>query len=444
MRRHNQLWLDTPWIDHPHAEELAAISGILDLNPGMAEAIVQDLIRGLRNPDTGKPGMSGDQVLRVLLLKQMKCWSYDDLHFHLMDSATFRTFCRFGALATVPSRSAIATNVKKVRPETLERINRILLEHAKQEKVETGRKVRIDATVVETNIHAPTDSSLLYDGVRVIVRLLGKVQDRSGFTLWSNHSRRAKRRMLAVQNAKSVSKRTAAYRDLLKVAKKTTGYAEVARASLAGTIDIETGALVGELETITGWLWVVIDQTERRVLFGEQVPAEEKLVSIFEPHTDIIIKDRRETYYGHKVTLTGGASGLILDCVIESGNPADSTRAITMLERQTEIYGRPPRQASLDGGYASKANLAQAKAIGVQDVCFAKSRGLDVTEMVKSSWVYQRLRNFRAGIEGMISFLKRAFGLDRCTWKGAVSFGSYVWGSIVSANLLILARHTLS
>ena len=295
---------------------------------------------------------------------------------------------------------------------------------------------------METNIHHPTDSSLLYDGVALIARLLGEARDLCGYATWSDHSKRAKRRMLAVQNAGTRAKRLEAYRDLLKVAKKTLGYGEGALEALTRA----DGAtkLRGKLEEAVLWLRAVIDQTERRVLRGGSVPAEEKIVSFFEPHTDIIVKDRRETHYGHKVTLTGGASGLILDLVIESGNPADSTRAVPMLERQATIFGRVPRQASFDGGYASKANLAAAKALGVQDACFSKKRGLEISEMVRSTWVYRRLRNFRAGVEGMISYLKRAFNLDRCTWKGHLSFGSYVWASVVSANLLTLARHLLS
>jgi IS5 family transposase len=409
----------------------------------MAAAVGDDLVRGVKNPENGARGMSGDQVLRVLILKQMKGYSYEELHFHLMDSATYRTFCRFGVMEEVPGRSTVAENVKKVRAETLEQVNRQLLGHAKAAGVEKGRKVRIDATVVETNIHHPTDSSLLYDGVALIARFLGEAKELCGYATWSDHSRRAKRRMLAVQNAGTKTKRLDAYRDLLKVARKTLGYGEGALEALASAG--EAGApLRAKLDQAVLWLRVVIDQTERRVLRGETVPVEEKVVSFFEPHTDIIVKDRRDTYYGHKLTLTGGASGLILDAVVESGNPADSTRAVPMLERQREIYGRVPRQASFDGGYASKANLERAKTLGVKDVCFAKKRGLKITDMVKSTWVYRRLRNFRAGVEGMISYLKRAFSLDRCTWKGHLSFGSYVWASVLSANLLTLARHLLN
>jgi IS5 family transposase len=187
----------------------------------------------------------------------------------------------------------------------------------------------------------------------------------------------------------------------------------------------------------------VMDQTSRRVLEGQSVPAGEKIVSIFEEHADVIRKDRRQTLYGHKICLTGGASSMILDCQVLEGNPADSTLGKTMVDRQAEIFSRPPRQVVFDGGFASKMNLSEIKALGVEDVAFSKGPGLAVGDMVRSSWVYKRLRDFRAGIEGNISFLKRVFGLDRCTWRSWSSFQSYVWGSILSFNLLILARRQL-
>ena len=182
---------------------------------------------------------------------------------------------------------------------------------------------------------------------------------------------------------------------------------------------------------------------QRRVLAGESVPAAEKLVSIFEPHTDIIVKDQRETLYGHKICLTAGASGLVTDVVVEKGNPADSTLAVKMVERQRDLYGKAPRQVSFDGGFTSRSNLTAIKALGVSDVAFSKGRGLQIAEMVKSTWVYRCLRNFRAGVEGTISFLKRAFGLDRCSWSNFGSFKAYVCGSVLACNLLVVARHLL-
>jgi IS5 family transposase len=398
----------------------------------------------VKNPQTGRSGMSGDQVLRVLLVKQMNGFSYEALHFHLIDSASYRTFCRFGALEAVPSRSAVAENLKKVRAETLEQINRLLVKRAERDGVERGQKVRIDSTVVETNIHLPSDSSLMWDAVRVLTRLLGQARERADFRAWRDHTKQAKRQMLVIQRAPTREKRAVLYGEMLKLSRKVLGYAWRARAALADSEEEARRRLAYELNHYGRLLARVIEQTERRVNGGEIVPAQEKVVSLFEPHTDIIVKDRRETLYGHKITLNGGASGLVLDCLIHVGNPADSTLPTTMLKRQTALYGRPPRQAALDGGFTSKANLREAKALGVADVCFAKKRGLKVPEMVKSTWVYRRLRDFRAGIEGVISFLKRAFGLDRCPWRGESSFGSYVWSSIVAANLLMLARRRLA
>jgi IS5 family transposase len=174
------------------------------------------------------------------------------------------------------------------------------------------------------------------------------------------------------------------------------------------------------------------------------VPAEEKVVSIFEPHTNIIIKDRRDTYYGHKVVLAGGASGLFTDLVVKEGNPADSTLAVGMIARQKEIYGRAPLKAAFDGGFASRNNLEDIKQMGVRDVTFRRKRGLKISDMAKSTWVYKRLCDFRAGIEGMISFLKRCFGLRRCAWSGFESFKSYAWSSVITANLLLMARHMIT
>jgi transposase, IS5 family len=147
------------------------------------------------------------------------------------------------------------------------------------------------------------------------------------------------------------------------------------------------------------------------------------VVSIFEPHTDIIRKDRRETLYGHKVFLTGGASGMIVDCFVERGNPADSTKAVKLAHRAIKVLGNKPEQIVFDGGFTSRDNLEQIKALGIRDVAFSKASGLSIKEMVRRTWLYQGLRNFRAGIEGVISFLKRCFGWDRCAWRSYVTTG---------------------
>ena len=205
-------------------------------------------------------------------------------------------------------------------------------------------------------------------------------------------------------------------------------------------LPLDYGAWQQQVVHFKPLIYQVIEQTERRVFHGEKVPASEKIVSIFEAHTDIIVKGARDVQYGHKLNLSTGRSGLILDVVIEDGNPADADRLLPMLDRHIAQYGKAPRQMAADGGYANLANLNEAKACKVKDMAFHKKRGLTIENMVKSPWVYRKLRNFRAGIEAGISCLKRAYGLGRCTWKGLAHFRAYVWSSVVAHNLALFAR----
>lgn len=455
--RQTQPSLRETWLDVDHAKELEAISRVLDDNPTIAELILQDLRVASGSPQAtrGAGGLSADQVLRILVVKQMNGFSYRQLAFHLADSRSYRTFCRLGITDEVPKRSALNKNLKALRATTLEEINRVLLGFAQEKKVEQGRKVRTDCTVVESNIHEPMDSELLWDCVRVLTRLLVRARKVLGSARveFGNRTRRAKKRRKEIFNAKNAEDRQRAYRDLLGVTAEVYGNGMTVREllrdekvlnSLGPCESMEAKGVAAEFDRFLPLTQQVMGQTRRRVLGGESVPANEKIVSIFEEHTDIIRKDRRETLYGHKICLTSGESSMILDCKVLEGNPADSTLAKTMVDRQIEIFSRPPRQVVFDGSFSSKENLGDIKAAGVKDVAFSKSPGLKIADMVKSSWVYKRLRDFRAGIEGNISFLKRIFGLDRCTWKSWASFQGYVWGSILSFNLLALARHLLS
>lgn len=438
--------LTEPWLDLPHAKELKAISDLLDQHPMLGALVAQDISRG-KSKRTG--GLTGDQTLRIMIVKQMNGFSYDELTFHVADSQTYRTFCRIGLTDEPPKRSTLAENVKRIKASTLEQINRVILGAAREAGIERGRKVRIDSTVTEANIHPPSDSWLLFDCVRVLTRLMTGLRDLGVQIEFSNRMRRAKRRWRTISRTRRKRQRSKLYRDLVNAAEEVSAAAVTsigaARKHKAGSLEeaMQLQGLIGELEHYLPLTARILDQTRRRVFDGESVPAAEKVVSIFEEHTDIIVKAPRETQFGHKVTLTGGASSMILDCVVSGGNPADSSLADTMIERQIDIYGRPPLKASFDGGYASKDNLKSIKGMGVRDAVFHKKRGLKETDMAKSPWVFKQLKNFRAGIEGCISFLKRIFGLSRCTWRSRPSFKSYVWASVVSFNLLVMARHLI-
>ena len=267
--------------------------------------------------------------------------------------------------------------ISAIRAETWEAINRILLGSARQEKVETGKVVRLDSTVTAALLHEPSDSSLLWDAVRVMVRLV-KAADAliGGRLVWRNHPRAAKKRARVIEYARDRPTRVQHYRELIKLAQATLAYADQAAALLWRAPDPMTVALWhAEFRHYRPLIERIIAQTERRVLQGEAIPANDKIVSLFEPHADIIVEGGREVQYGHKLNLTTGRSGLILDLVIEAGNPADSEHFLPMLNRHIGFYGEAPRQTAADGGFASRHNLGEAKALGVRNVAFRKKAG---------------------------------------------------------------------
>lgn len=450
MRRsvRDQLPLVPAPFGHEHVRELQAVRAILDAHPEFARWVQADLLAGGIAADRGRNGMSGEQVLRALIIKQANGFSYEQLAFHLADSHSYRAFCLIGFADKTPKKSALQRNIKCVRAETLERVNRALVQHAQEQGIEDGKRLRSDSTVIEAAIHEPTDSKLLVDCVRVLTRWLREAREYVALK-YTNHLRRAKRRQLAIQHAAKTEQRVPLYRDLVEVAENTVESTRIAVEKLEQYYPAEAfqqpdlAAVRDALKHYTDLTDKVLDQTRRRVFDGETVPAPQKIVSIFEPHVDIIRKDRRDTLYGHKVFLTAGASGLIIDCVVERGNPTDSTKAVTLAKRAIKALDTKPEQVVFDGGFSSRDNLDEIKELGIRDVVFSKSPGIAIKEMIKRTWLYQRLRHFRAGIEGIISFLKRSFGWDRCAWRSYGSFRAYTWGSVIAANLVMLARHAL-
>ena len=424
--------------EHEIGRELKAMSQWLDEHRDLLGLVMRDLRRhGLK--ETGREGLPAEAVLRCALLKQYRQLSYQELAFHLEDSASFRAFARL-PWGWSPKKSVLHKTISAIRAQTFEEINRILLASARQEKLDCGKVVRVDSTVTAALIHEPSDSSLLWDAVRVMVRLLQQADALGSAIPWHEHRRAGKKRARAIEYTRSRPKRIKHYRELLKITRTTLSYLQQASEQLPLTAGPAGELWQVQVRHYKPLIERIIAQTERRVLAGQPVPAGEKLVSLFEPHADIIVKGRRDVDYGHKLNLTTGRSGLILDLVVEAGNPADSERLLPMLERHIAFYGAAPRQAAADGGYASRTNLSQAKARGVRDMAFHKKAGLRIEDMVKSRWVYRKLRNFRAGIEAGISCLKRAYGLGRCTWRGLDHFKAYVWSSVVAYNLALFAR----
>jgi len=388
--------------------------------------------------------------LRFAIVKTCEELSYRKLGDLVDDSIILREFCRipFGA---IPKFTTLQENIKKLRPKTFERVQDLLIGYACREGIEDGEQIRIDSTAVESNIHHPTDARQLWDGVRVLTRILrqaesdvARLQGR-----FHDHTRSAKALLYKINNSRGANNRKPLYKRLIEAARKTVRYAREALEELAAVrcVDFEellaAAALRDALEAFTPLVEGVIEQSVRRVLNGESVPAEDKIVSIFEPHADIIIKGQREIVYGHKIFLTGGKSNLILDCSIERGNPTDSDQFKPAIERHLERFGQAPRDVAADGGFASKGNGIWAKAKGVVNVAFSALKGNKLSEIAESERAYKRLRKWRAGIEGIISATKRAYGLTRCTWRSFESFQAYVRLGVLAFNLKTLANHLL-
>jgi IS5 family transposase len=319
--------------------------------------------------------------------------------------------------------------------------NAISNKHVDQGDIDLS-KVRIDSTVVKSNIAPPSDSQLLNDGVRVLSRLLAKSSSMTGIKIRFKDFRKESRSLsYRIFHAKKAEKE-GLYRALLPIATKVMKQVERATTTIRtqGASCVETTNCLAEIEHFSTLMGRVINQTQRRVIDYEKVPASEKIVSLFEEHTDIIIKGSRDIDYGHKINIVSDPHGLLTGVFIEAGNAADVERYLPVLSDHERRYGVVPETVVADGGYASLANLDGGKEMGIKRVVFHKKKGLTLTAMGVKNKTYRALRNFRAGIEGNISELKRAFGLGKSMWKRLDGFKAYVWASVLSYNLTRLAR----
>ena len=383
------------------------------------------------------------------VLKQYKQYSYRELWERLSDGVFFRWFTRLYS-DPVPHYTTLQKAIKSIKEETWARINDALLIYARKEKVVRGRSLRVDTTVVETNIHYPVDARLLWDAIRVLTRIMAKcLHIIPGKTFaFAKRTRKSKKLCYKIAMAKGPKAnqiREKHYRELLKVANEVFRMGSRCLRELDKQPRGKTDSLYCELDHYLNLAAAAIDQCERRVLRGEKVPASEKIVSIFEDHTDIIKigKSHSPTEFGHKVLIATAKSGLITQYQTLSGNPDDAELFSNVLQTHQQQYGCSPDNLRADRRFFSLDNEEKAYEEGVKRVSICKpgyrSKRRQQTE--KQRW-FKNLQRFRAGIEGIISTLMRAYGLKRCLWKGAQSFKSYVGLSVVAFNLQKIAELT--
>ena len=433
---------------------LKRISEFLDDHPKIVKLVGKDLKRGLKKPDMGRCGITAPQVLRSLILMRVKNCDYRDLRERIADGYTLRQFTRFYS-QRVPMHDAFNRAFIKLRPATLQTINDLIVEAAVELGVEDGKKLRVDTTVSETDIHYPTDSTLLWDVVRVITRLIGRLGEvvPKGIVSFTNRTRAARRRMQEIQRMTARQRhdrQKGKYRDLIRVTEQVV---QNARRVLEKTqdpcaLDPMDDIVIGELRRKIdhyGQLGDrVIDQARRRVLEGAQVPNDEKIYSIFETHTDLIQRGKvtKPIEFGHKIFLAESGRGLITQYCVLEGNPADQTHVKPSVERHKKSFGFAPDLYSSDRGFFSPDNITQGSDAGVKLVCIPQRGGKKTSqrEALENSPAFKKGQRFRAGIEGRISVLFRGRGMKRCLAEGPQRFEVLIGAAVLANNLMAIAH----
>src|SRR5215204_2368380 len=428
--------------------ELAHLDGLLD-DDVLFETVKADLTR--RYPNSARLGRHStpvEVILRMLVVKRLYGWGYEQTERFVSDSLLLRQFCRL-YLEAAPDDTTLIRWANTIGAQTVAALNDRVVELARSLKVTRGRKLRTDGTVVETNVHHPTDDSLLADGVRVIGRLVKRakgyveesIQKEQKGEPFRDRARSAKRlahkigRMARRRKEEAQTSYRAAYQRLVEVAKASIRQAGRVRILLEG---VPSAAKISEeLSHFAQLLERAISQTRRRVFKGEQVSAKEKLVSLFEEHTSIIRrgKARNTTEFGRKVWLSEVDGGIVSGFWILEGNAGDEAQL------RPALRGRGDVHSAADRNVHSKENERLAKELGLKKVCLPKAgkKSTERKEYEQQRW-FKRARRFRAGIEGRISVMKRREHLGRCRDKGEEGFGRWVSWGVLSSNLDTIAR----
>jgi IS5 family transposase len=409
---------------------------------------------------TGRHSTPVEALLRLQVVRRLYGWAYRSVHRQVKGSLALRQFTRvYGH--RVPNHATMNDWERALKPATVRLINQRVVALAVDHKVTTGQKLRTDGTVVETNIHYPTDSSLLADSGRVLGRMLSIGRELVGQrpdvpkNLFVNRTRSTKRlaRQIAHSSRKtqkgahSGSNRPKLYKKLLKTTQESLDQARQALPILEQYGQLAGQALADSLAHYIPLVERVIDQAYRRVVLGQSVPASDKLVSLFEPHTAIIRRGKpapHETEFGRKVWLDEVEGGILSDYRILKGNPPDEKQFKPSLAQHQQLFSHPPERVSTDRGVYSAANEAAARQAGVKQICLPQpgQRSPERLQHEQQPW-FRLGRRFQAGIEGRISVIKRARHLNRCLDKGEAGFEKWVgWGCIVN-NLVKIAQALL-
>lgn len=427
------------------------------------QAVAADLRQRFpRTASFGRPSTPVEVMLRMLVVKHLYDWSYAQTEQWVSDSLVLRQFYRVYT-AKVPDDTTLLRWANLIQPATLQRLLDHVVTLARQQQVTHGRKLRLDSTTVETNVRYPIGSTLIADGVRVLTRVIRRAKPILADTI--AHVRtlfRARTRSVCqvTQELIDAARRrgdqagqdvTAGHQRLLDLTKQVVQQALQVQQRLQTqaqqVADRQAQRLNETLPTFLPRVTQVIQQTTRRVLQGEPVPAREKLVSLFEPQTAIIRtgKAGKSVEFGRVLSLDEVEGGIITQATILEGNPDDAAQVLPSLHQHIQQFGRPPTLLAGDGKLATATNETQAQQCGVKRVMLPRPGRKTVARQAyeRQSW-FRKGRDWRAGIEGRISGLKRRHGLDRCRYQGDDGMARWVGWGVIAHNLRMIAQHQVT
>ena len=425
-------------------------------DPSLVALVTKALAgRHRRSSSRGRKGIAPDRLLRCCVLKHLKGWSFRELQRELRASLVYRRFTRFDEDG-IPDFSTFSRTFSALGPDITHQIHARVVERARRERIAPGRRLRTDTTVVESNVHYPTDSTLLGDGIRVLTRSLQRIAQECqvGAVHIVDHARSTKHRILEIHRA--AKSFTEASRDKMKDSyhKLVSIAGGVVRTAERAAQDLTSGALsiTGEgmrvmeaqmqLDHFVPLVKRVLAQTKARV-FGGDTHVADKVVSLFEEHTQVICKGKahKPTEFGRLVRIDEVEHGIVSNYEVQDGNPSDEQAWMPALSQHKERFGKAPRLATADRGYSSRRNEQEAAALGVKQVALPARGKLSMARrtLQKQRWFKRALR-WRSGIESRIATLKHRLGMARAQYKGDRGFKRYVGWCVIAQNLISISR----
>jgi IS5 family transposase len=434
-----ELW--EPWM-----REVDSILDDDDLLSAIFEAQGQ---RHKQSRRLGRHQTPAEVVLRMLILKHVRNWSYETLEREVRANLVYRSFCRIG-LEKVPDAKTLVRLGQAVGPDVIRQLHERIIALAQAKQVVQGRKMRVDTTVVETNVHYPTDSGLLGDGARVLTRTIKKVaaKKRGGLkTKIRDRMRTVKRRVMEIALAarqkgpQGEERKKTAYRRLLSATRKIVNQAERVGAEIANSRG-KLKKLGNELAETVSRVRQVIRQTVARI-FRAETHHPEKLVSLFEPHTEIIRKGKasKPTEFGKMIQIQEAENQIVTVYEVFEKRPWDSDLLVPAVASHRKQFGKVPRLVAADGAFFSQANEDALHNMGVQQVAVPNrsTRSQERKQLQRQRWFKQGQR-WRTGCEGRISVLKRRHGLSRCRYRGLAGIKRWVGLGVLADNLVSIGN----